>query len=148
MSARLARLFPMMLKHEGIWEGTYTHLDADGNILDQHKSSVECVFPKEGEVVYIQKNKFSWDNGTSYVSEFSGIIKDEKLFWDTDTFVGYGWESEGCVLLKLDRKDDPGAHFIEIIILGENANHRVRTWHWFKNGICFKRTLCKESRVS
>lgn len=137
-----------MLKHEGIWTGWYTHMDEQGNIVDKHKSRVECVFPIEGEVVYIQKNRFEWDDGRSFSSEFPGVIKNEKIYWDTDTFCGYGWESENCILLELERKDDPAASFTEIIILGENENQRVRTWHWFKDGVCFKRTLCNEARVT
>lgn len=135
-----------MLKHEGVWEGTYQHFDVEGNMLDKHRSSVECIFPTEGDVVYIQKNKFEWEDGKTYEVEFGGVIRDNKIYWDTETFSGYGWQSHNCILLQLDRKDDPGASFTEVIILGEDGDHRARTWHWFKNGKCFKRTLCNESR--
>lgn len=50
-------------------------------------------------------------------------------------------------MLKLDRKDIPGAYFLEVIILSENNIDRARTWHWFKDGQLFQRTLCDERRV-
>lgn len=148
MSNPVKQIFPLIYKHAGVWEGNYHHVNIDGDLIDTHKSRVECVFPEEGEVVYIQCNKFDWANGKSYEVEFSGIIKDEKIYWDTETFSGYGWESGNCVLLHLDRKDDPGASFTEIIVMGEDGRHRARTWHWFKDGICFKRTLCNETKIS
>lgn len=148
MNARSISAFPQMLRHEGIWEGTYQHIDLDGKLLDVHKSRVECIFPKSGEIAYIQKNKFEWEDGRTYQVEFGGVIKNDKIFWDTETFVGNGWESETCVLLELDRKDDPGASFTEIIILANDGKSRARTWHWFKNGKCFKRTLCNETKVT
>jgi len=148
MEKRLSKSLPEMLKHEGVWAGTYTHLDIGGNVIDTYKSRIECIFPEEGEAVYIQKNSYTWDDGRVVNTTFDGILLDDKIYWDTETFQGYGWESGNCVLLTLDRKDDPGASFTEIIIIGEDNNHRVRTWHWFKHGKCFQRTLCNEIRVS
>ena len=71
------------------------------------------------------------------------------MWWDTETFHGSAWEThDGLVLLNLDRKDDPGARFFEIIMMGDTGEHRARTWHWFKDGQLYKRTLCNESRVT
>lgn len=148
MSNPLKELMPNLFLHEGVWEGTYRHIDMDGNTIDIHKSRVECIFPEEGEVVYIQKNHFTWDDGREYKVEFPGILVDGKIFWDTETFSGYGWMSgENMFCLELDRKDDIGARFHEVIVMGENNDQRVRTWHWFKNGACFKRTLCNEDKT-
>jgi len=145
----LRKLMPEIYYHEGVWEGTYRHIDIDGTTLDFHKSRVECIFPDEGDVVYIQRNKFEWEDGRSYEVEFPGIIVEDKIFWDTDTFSGYGWQSgENIFLLELDRKDEVGACFREAIILGSHRKSRARTWHWFKDGVCFKRTLCDEHLVT
>lgn len=140
---------PTMLRHEGDWEGRYTHIDVDANILDQHDVRIKCEFPKSGHFVYIQYNHFIWDDGREYKAELPGVYRDGRLWWDTNTFSGSAWEThDGLILLNLERKDDPGARFFEMIAMGETGEHRARTWHWFKDGKLFKRTLCDEWRVS
>lgn len=138
---------PDMLAHEGVWVGVYRHINLQGEVIDQHESRVECVFPDHGEEVYIQKNQFRWSDGKTKRVEFGGVLQDDRIFWDTDTFSGYGWVTrEGVVMLKLDRKDVPNAYFVESIILGNNGVSRARTWHWFQDGELFQRTLCDEHR--
>lgn len=140
---------PGIIWHKGVWEGTYRHIDMEGNTLDVHNSRVACIFPSSGETVYLQHNTFTWEDGRIHQAEFQGKLVGDKIYWDTDTFSGYGWiTNDNIFLLTLDRKDDIGAKFHEIIVMGDNKNHRVRTWHWFKNGECFKRTLCNEYRIS
>lgn len=140
---------PAMLRHEGVWEGRYTHIDTSANILDEHSANVRCEFPRSGPYAYIQYNHFKWDDDREHKAELPGIFKDGRLWWDTDTFHGSAWEThDGLILLNLDRKDDPGARFFEIIVMGETGLDRARTWHWFKDGKLFKRTLCDERKVS
>ena len=149
MNNSLLQLYPDMISHEGIWEGEYIHIDLSGNILDQHRCRIECVFPKQGEIVYIQKNEFNWADGRKFQVEFDGTMKGNKLYWNTETFEGYGWSvNENIFVLELDRKDEPGVSFTEMIVLADNKKHRARTWHWFKEGKCFKRTLCNESKIT
>jgi len=145
MSNPLKTMMPEMYQHQGVWEGVYQHIDLDGKIIDEHASHVECVFPDQGEEVYVQRNRFTWDDGREHKVEFSGVIKDNKIWWDTDTFCGFGWvAAKNIILLELDRKDVENTKFSEIIVLGQNKRERVRTWHWLQNGKCFKRTLCNE----
>lgn len=137
-----------MRLHEGLWEGRYTHIDCELNVLDAHNARIRCEFPNSGPYVYIQHNHFIWDDGHEFKMKLPGTYKDGRLWWDLDTFKGSAWESQdGLILLNLDRKDDPGARFYELIALGDNGRHRARTWHWFKDGKLFKRTLCDEYRV-
>lgn len=147
--AILTDLMPGMMKHEGVWTGIYRHVDTENQLVDRHKARVECIFPHDGPYAYIQKNLFRWDDGREYRSTLNGVLRDGKLWWDNDSFDGCGWETDfGLVLLNLNRKDDPGANFYEIICLGDDGNHRARTWHWFRDGQLFKRTLCDEHRVT
>ena len=50
-------------------------------------------------------------------------------------------------MLTLDRKDEPGVSFTEMIMFAPNRDYRARTWHWFRGGRLLKRTLCDEGRV-
>ncbi len=148
MSNPLHQLMPAVLEHAGVWQGTYRHIDENGETLDFHKSRVQCFFPEKGPVVYIQRNQFNWENGKVFNVEFDGVIRNDRIYWDTETFKGYGWvASPNVFLLELQRKDEPGAWFYESIVMGADKKHRARTWHWFKEGVCYKRTLCNESLV-
>lgn len=146
-------IMPNMLAHEGIWEGVYRHVDLAGDTIDIHHVRVECVFPSKGPFAYIQKNLFSWPDGTEKHAVLEGELRREesgdRLWFDHETFSGISWETEkGLILLDLDRKDDPRANFYEIICMGSSGRDRARTWHWFKDGALFKRTLCDERRVA
>ncbi len=139
---------PAMRDHEGVWEGNYTHIDINAKILDRHKVRIRCEFPESGKYVYIQHNHFMWDDGREYKIQLPGVYRDGRLWWDTDTFHGSAWQTkDDIILLNLDRKDDPGANFFEMITMGQTKKHRSRTWQWFKNGQLYKRTLCDEWKV-
>ena len=98
---------------------------------------------------YVQKNRFTWKDGRVFEAEFGGELRGDRIFWDTDRFEGYGWATlDDVVMLTLDRKDRPGESFTEIIVLAPDRSHRARTWHWFKKGALYQRTLCDERRVS
>jgi hypothetical protein len=148
MTNPLEQLMPEILAHQGVWEGEYQHIDMNGTVIDRHASRVECVFPNHGDVVYIQRNHFSWSDGRKHQLEFGGVIVNDRIWWDTETFSGFGWQAAANIfLLELNRKDIPGASFSEAIIMGPSKRDRARTWHWFKDGKCFKRTLCNEHLI-
>lgn len=149
MNTALARAMPSLARHAGTWEGRYRHLDADGALIDSHRARVVCEFPDSGEHVYIQHNLFTWDDGREVRATLPGVLRGDRLFWDTPTFSGYACEShDGIVLLNLQRKDEPGANFFEMITIGSTGEYRARTWQWFKDGRLYKRTLCDERRIA
>jgi hypothetical protein len=139
--------FPAMRAHEGVWEGTYTHLDSSGDEIDRHAARVVCEFPASGEPFYVQHITFTWRDGRVREDRFDGHVDGDVVRFDTPTFTGRAWESDGVVLLHLDRKDEAGAHFVEAIILAPDGRTRARTWHWLKDGRLIRRTLCDERRV-
>jgi hypothetical protein len=145
---RFAEAMPNMLLHEGEWEGIYRHIDLYGGLIDQHRMTTICEFPTDGEFAYIQHNHLRWGGGREQRYRFGGVFRDGLLHWDTERFSGYAWETrEGVVMLKLNRRDDPGVSFIEMITLGADGQTRARTWQWFRHGTPFKRTLCDEWRA-
>ncbi len=150
--ADIEKWMPALLAHEGRWQGEYQTVDLDGNLVDQHRSQVECDFPTTGPWHYVQRNRFDWADGKSYEVEFGGCLEvtetGPRVAWDTETFVGFGWVTEGdIVMLRLDRKDQPGVQFTEAIILAPDGRSRARTWHWFGGQGLIQRTLCNERRA-
>jgi hypothetical protein len=144
----LTEHMPHMLAHEGHWDGIYRHQDNDGQLLDQHRVLTHCVFHDGGEFAYVQHNDLIWNEGRKAHVEFGGVYRDGRLYWDTDRFSGYGWESEGLILLRLERLDAPGEYYTEMIEIAADGQSRARTWQWFRSGIPYKRTLCDEKRVN
>ena len=141
--------FPAHRAHLGTWKGTYRHVDLFAQEEELIQSQVICEFPDDGLVFYRQSIELEHADGSVTRTGFDGVDRGDHLWFDTPTFVGKSWETEdGVVLLNLQRKDEPGAHFVEVIILGEGGKHRARTWHWFKDGQLYRRTLCDEVRVS
>lgn len=149
MRETLARAMPALFAHEGIWDGTYRHIDADGTLIDQHRMRTRCEFPTVGEYAYVQHNHLIWPDGREQRLSFGGVFRDDRLYWDTDRFHGTGWETlDNVLMLTLYRKDEPGVRFTEMIQISDDGESRARTWQWFRDGTPFKRTLCDERRVS
>lgn len=141
--------FPAHIAHQGVWEGTYRHVSVDGSEEGRFRSRVTCEFPQEKGVFYRQTTEL-WSQDSVYSKAvFEGIDRVDHLFYDTPTFTGRSWETTGGhLMLDLLRKDEPGASFVEVIILGSDGCHRARTWHWFRQGQLYRRTLCEESRIA
>ncbi len=139
---------PAMLRHDGWWDGWYRDIDAEGKLLDERRVKTRCEFPDEGEWHYLQHNWLEWADGREEHYEFGGALNGDRLVWDTDRFSGKCWEGDGGLLmLRLERKDVPGAHYTEMIEIGPDDRTRARTWQWFKEGKPWKRTLCDEWRI-
>ena len=139
---------PVLVRHEGIWEGTYTVIDNDGNIVDKHKSRITCEFPDDAPAPYLQTNRYEWSDGKVEEYQFPGSYCDSALWFDTERIDGKAWEADdSIIILWFSYKDIPDAYVYEMIHISKCSNHRARTWHWFKNGEIYQRTLIKEDRV-
>lgn len=146
--AQLETAMPAMLLHEGWWDGWYRDFDLDGKLLDERKVKTWCEFPDEGEEHYVQHNWISWADGREALFEFGGKLDGDLIRWETDRFSGYGWQShEQTLMLRLDRLDEPGAYYVEMINVAPDDQTRARTWQWFKDDKPWKRTLCDEWRI-
>lgn len=140
---------PLLARHEGEWHGTYTVIDTEGNILDRHRSVLNCTFPTDGSVPYHQTNHYYWDDGREEHIEFPANYADGKLIFDTERIDGFCWEAdEHVIVLHWIYKADPSVTLYELIHLDDTNTNRTRTWHWLKDGVCFQRTIIDEKKVS
>jgi hypothetical protein len=139
---------PLLARHEGEWRGTYIFLDPDANVIDRHECHLTHTFPEEGEVSYFQTNDYRWPDGRTEHIEFPATYKDGRIWFDTERINGYAWEvDEQTIVLHWRYVADASVYLYEMIQLDASGNHRTRTWHWFKDGVCFQRTLVAEERV-
>ncbi|WP_413174911.1 DUF3598 family protein [Anabaena azotica] len=140
---------PVLARHEGEWEGTYTLVDTTGNVLDSHQSHLSCQFPENSEYSYYQINRYTWANGKQEEHQFPGTYQDKKLWFDTERIQGKAWEvDDSTVILWFGYKQFPDMYLYEMIQISPDNNYRARTWHWFKNDQVYQRTLIQEERVS
>lgn len=138
--------FPVFARHRGVWEGTYTLMDArTGKVLDRHESRLTCSM--EG-TSWQQENEYTWDDGRTMSRGFGGTFAHGALRFDTPRLKGAAWETDpDTIVLRwvyVDEDDDH--HFSEIITLIDD-NHRARTWQHFENGAFTKLTVIDERRV-
>ena len=138
---------PALVRHEGDWIGTYTTVDNEGKILDTNKSHLTCEFPENADYPYFQTNRYTWADGKYQEYQFPGMYQDKTLLFDTERITGKAWEADNnIIILYFSYKDIADAYIYEMIHLSACNNHRARTWHWFKNGEIYQRTLIKEER--
>jgi hypothetical protein len=140
---------PLLARHEGEWHGTYTFVDREGTIIDQHRSVLHNTFPEDGSAPYFQTNDYTWDDGREEHLEFPASYADGKIHFLTDRMDGYAWEiDDHCIVLTWRYVKDPTVTLYELIHLDDSGTNRTRTWHWLKDGVCFQRTLINEKRIA
>jgi hypothetical protein len=140
---------PLLARHEGEWRGTYTFVDADANVIDKHESVVTCSFPADDQFPYSQTNRYKWADGKEQLIEFPASYKDRKIYFDTERINGYAWEvDENTIVLTWRYVANPNEYLYEMIQLDDSGTNRTRTWHWFRDGVCYQRTLINEQKVS
>lgn len=139
---------PLLARHDGEWEGTYTFIGRDGTVIDHHRSHLSCRFPDDPEFPYHQVNHYTWDDGREETIEFPARYADGAIHFDTDRIRGRAWEiDDSTIVLNWVYKAQEGITLYEMINLSPDGNDRARTWHWFNDGKLFQRTIINEHRV-
>jgi len=146
-------LFPLLARHEGVWDGVYRYYDAGGNKTDEHRSRLICRFPDSGEFEYHQTNHYSWADGRTEVRDFPAVSAGDRIVFKSDLIDG--WASDvkldthgRTTMLNWVRKESPGTYLYEMIQISDCDKLRSRTWHWYLEGRLFQRTLIDEERIS
>ncbi|MBB5079706.1 DUF3598 family protein [Nonomuraea endophytica] len=140
---------PLLARHEGEWEGTYTHLDADGNLIDRHRSHLTCTIVDDK--TYHQVNRYTWDDGRTEELQFPGTyLGNGRCGFDTERIKGEFWELDASTIYLswIYKAADEDLRLFELIVLSDDGKSKSRVWQWVKGGVCVKRTLIDERRVS
>ncbi|HEV2569439.1 DUF3598 domain-containing protein [Sphingomonas sp.] len=143
---------PLLARHEGVWDGTYTYYNAAGEKVDEHKSRLFCRFPDSGHP-YHQTNHYTWPDGRTDVRDFPATYRDKRVWWDNELIQGSAWEVDQddhnrSVMLYWQRTGDPGLYLYEMIQISDDGQSRCRTWHWIRNGQLETRTAIQEKLVT
>jgi hypothetical protein len=144
---------PLLARHEGVWDGTYTYYNSVGEKVDQHRSRLLCRFRDDGPHPYHQTNFYTWDDGRTEVRDFPADYHDKRVWWDNELIKGWAAEValdayHRTVMLYWQRQGDPSLYLYEMIQLADSGDSRCRTWHWIRNGELETRTAIQERLVT
>ena len=149
MSGDIRAGMPVLVRHEGEWEGEYVHVDPGGSVTDRHASRLICAFPEAGAFDYFQTNIYTWDDGRREEIQFPATYRDGRIWWDNERIVGSAWEiDDRTIVLNWRRKDLPGSYLYEMIQINDDDDRRARTWHWFVDDALIRRTCIQEARTA
>jgi len=147
--------FPLLARHEGVWDGVYRYFDAAGNKIDEHRSRLVCRFPDSGQHGYHQTNYYSWADGRTDLRDFPANAgpTGDKIIFDSELIDGWAADVQldtaaRTTMLYWERRSEPGIYLYEMIQISDDGQSRSRTWHWFRAGVLFQRTLIDEHKVS
>jgi hypothetical protein len=146
---------PLLARHEGVWDGTYTYYNAAGEKIDEHASRLFCRFPDSGPYAgsYHQTNYYTWPDGRTDIREFPAEYRDKRVWWDNDLIKGWAAAMEldqynRTTVLYWQRKGDPSLYLYEMIQISDDGQDRCRTWHWIRDGKLETRTAIQEKFVT
>lgn len=154
-STELRKNMPLLAANEGVWEGIYRYYDAvTGELVDAHKSRLICRIPEDGKPSdYHQTNYYFWADGKLETRDFPANYRDGRIWWDNDLITGWAAamqpdDNNLSTCLNWVRKGQENVYLYEMIQVDKAVKNRARTWQWFRDGVCYMRTLIDEKFVT
>jgi len=153
MTMGIREEMPLLARHEGVWDGTYTYYNAAGEKVDEHKSRLFCRLPDNGPHPYHQTNHYTWADGRTDIRDFPAEYRDGRIWWNNELIVGWAAEVpldqyNRTIMLYWQRTGDEALYLYEMIQLADDGQTRCRTWHWIRNGELETRTAIQERLVT
>ena len=151
----IADSMPLLAAQAGVWDGEYVHLDADHREIDRHRSRLVCrLFDgDDGTARLAQTNIYDWADGTREIRYFDGVFSGDRVWIDNVNINGWSAEvaldgTRRTIMVGWVRAGEPDYRFYELITVAEGGDAKNRTWHWYRKGRLFQRTLINELRTS
>lgn len=151
----IAERHPIIADQGGVWDGEYLHLDANHAVVDRHRSRLVCRLHDgdDGVAGLSQTNIYTWPNDEQEIRYFEGVYSGDRI-WIKNELID-GWtgavsldSTNRTIMVGWTRRNEPGFRFYEMITVADDGNAKNRTWHWYRDGRLFQRTLINEVRVS
>ncbi len=148
MSGELGQHMPVLVRHEGWWQGTYRHMSPAGELEEQYSFVIHAEFPEAGDPDYRQTSHYTWEDGRTEDRVFEARYSEGRLRWDDGRIFGSLWEiDDQTIYLKFGYHSNPASYVCEMMQLSPDSQHRARTWHWFSDHRLSRVTLVEESRM-
>jgi hypothetical protein len=155
MSGLITATMPIIAAQVGVWQGEYVHLDADHKEIDRHSSKLICrLFDgPDGEARLAQTNVYDWADGTREIRYFDGVLQGDRI--NISNVNIDGWvapltmdETGRTIMVLWTRAHEPDFRYYEMITVAEDGKAKNRTWHWYRKGRLFQRTIINEDFVT
>ncbi|MCA3254246.1 MAG: DUF3598 domain-containing protein [Alphaproteobacteria bacterium] len=146
---------PIVADQAGVWDGEYIHLDAEGREIDRHASRLVCRLEDgpDGVARLSQSNIYTWADGTREVRYFDGIFRGDRVWISNDLIDGWTASlsldpTERTIMVGWTRVSEPDFRYYEMITVAEDRRAKNRTWHWYRRGRLFQRTIINETKTA
>ena len=146
---------PVLARHEGVWDGMFRRVDADGRIVEEFSSRIIKRFlPDEfWPMIYHQTNMYDLPDGTKQVIDTKGKYDDGKVWFESARVDGWQLDDPSdpfnrTVFLYMVYKSDPNQYVYEMINISDDGKNRTRMTQFLQDGKTTKRTLIDEHLVS
>jgi hypothetical protein len=151
----ISESLPLVADQAGVWEGEYVHLDASHRIIDRHKSRLICRLSDgaDGVAKLSQTNIYTWADGTQELRYFDGTFRGDRVWISNELIDGWtgqvGLDPTGrTIMVGWTRAHEPDFRYYEMITVAEDGEAKNRTWHWYRKGRLFQRTVINENRIT
>jgi hypothetical protein len=151
----ISERMPLVAAQAGVWQGEYVHLDANHNVIDRHRSQLVCrLFDGEnGKARLSQTNIYDWPDATREIRYFDGLFRGDRIWIDNVNINGWTAavdldETNRTIMVGWVRAGEPDFRYYEMITVAEDNLAKNRTWHWYRKGRLFQRTIINEVRIS
>jgi len=138
---------PLLKRHLGTWKGTYTHIDASGQVTDKHACQLEIGIRGKR---YTQRNTYIWDDGRTEVWDFPGYFdENDRLCIDSPKIEGYAVEMDADTMGFYGvYKGTPEVVDTWDLLRLFSDTHRYRTWQVRKGDGLLKIVHVEENKSS
>ena len=127
----------------GVWEGTYTHLQPSGELIERFGSRQETRLRGSD---WFERIVYSREGHEPEVIDFRAQITGDTVTFDDPDFSGVSYLVEGRItVFPYHWKNSPGREIVEIITLA-TEDYRTRLWQTFDHGLLTRITVIEERR--
>jgi hypothetical protein len=142
--------FGLMTRHRGIWEGLYTHLDANTHrIVEQQMFRIRAEYFTHHHPSYRQTSHYWWPDGREQELMYEGSMHGDALQIDNGRIWGHCRAiSVDTLYMEFGYTATPDLRIAEMLQLSDDGKHRARTWHWLRSGVLERITLVREQHRS
>ena len=137
LKERLARVV-------GVWEGTYTSVTPDGDIIERYRSRQETRL--DGDV-WRERITYFREQQEPQTYDFTGRFEGDMLLFEDDDISGDTYMvGDDILVLPYTWKSRPNEQVVETVILA-TPSHKARVWQVFDNGELVRVMIISEHLV-
>lgn len=147
-NASVRQAMPVLAKHEGGWEGTYTFVNLRGEIQDQYDFVIDVRLSDDDAHAYQQQTDYRWPDGRTESRFFEAQHEQGQLAWDNGRIAGHMWQlDDRSLYLRFGFAANPDVACFEMIQISDDGQRRGRSWLWYRNDVLYQSVLVDERRV-